>query len=162
MRGQPVIIAEADFIGRHGVVFIHNRHDAQTQQGLHCGAAVQITPPIFGIFQRDQDLPGNDTMRGKHFLIGTRQPDLPHRRRRLRLFQRQNTRPQPQYRTSQSDGPGRHDHHIGAARPRLGHIQRKGGQPIQTQAMHPIDQQGRPDLDDQPLCLAHIWGGQGP
>ena len=103
LRRQTVIVAKADFIGGHGVVFVDDRHHAQPKQGLQRGAAVQIAPAILGILQRHQNLTGGDAVRRQHLFIGPREADLPDRRRRLRLFQRQHAVAQPQHFAPQSN-----------------------------------------------------------
>ena len=55
-RGQPVIVAEADFRGRHRVVLVDHRHRAQIEQGLQGGAGIEIAVALFGIAEGQQHL----------------------------------------------------------------------------------------------------------
>ncbi len=88
-RRQPVIVAIADFTGRHGVIFIHHRYCAKFQQRVESIARIQIAPSLFGVFQRQQYLRTGQVSCGQRRLIGMRQMHLSRRRRRLAFFQPQ-------------------------------------------------------------------------
>jgi hypothetical protein len=93
LRGQPVIVAIADLVGGDGVVLVDDRHRAAPQKGGQRRARVQVAPPVPAVVQRQQDLRRGDPVGRQRLFPGARQPDLPHRRRRLRLVERQ--RPGP-------------------------------------------------------------------
>ena len=82
-RRQRIIIAKANFIDGHGVIFIHHRHHAQRQQTANGAARIQIAFSIREIIVSQQDLRGVPTVTGKAGLPGLNQPHLPHRRCRL-------------------------------------------------------------------------------
>ena len=103
LRGQAVVVTKPDFIRRHRIVFIDDRHHAQTQQRRHRGAAVQIAATILGILQCDQNLARGNAMRRQNLLIGARQPNLPDGSGGLRLLQRQRPIGQTQHLAPQGD-----------------------------------------------------------
>ena len=55
-RGQPVVVAETDFGGGHRVVLVDHRNGAKRQKRPEGFPRVQVTPPIFRIFEGEKDL----------------------------------------------------------------------------------------------------------
>ena len=57
-RGQPVVVAVADFGGRHRVVLVDDRHRLHLEQRGDRGARVEIAAALLGVAERQQDLAG--------------------------------------------------------------------------------------------------------
>ena len=84
-RAKRVVVAQLDFGGGYGVVFVNHGHDILRQQRLQRAARVQIARAVAQIFVREQDLRGVEPVRGKRVFIGLRDAHLPHRRRGLQF-----------------------------------------------------------------------------
>ncbi len=54
--GEPVVVAEADFLGRDAVILVDHRHDAEREQPAERGRGVEIAAAILEIVERDEDL----------------------------------------------------------------------------------------------------------
>ena len=108
--GEAVIVAEADLVGRHRVVLVDDRDDAQPQQGLDGGAGVEVAAAGLGVVERDQDLGGLEAGAGEALLPGTGEQDLARGGGGLLLLQPQRALRQAQpvaaqcYRTGGDDG----------------------------------------------------------
>ncbi len=63
--GEPIIVAEADFLGRHRVILVDHRHHAQREQPVEGGAGVQIAAAILEIIERDEHLGCGEAMRAE-------------------------------------------------------------------------------------------------
>ena len=74
--GQVVIIPEAQFIGAHGVVFIHHRDHVPIQKGVEGVLNIGIAPATGKILGGEQNLGGQPAILGKGFLIGLHQSGL--------------------------------------------------------------------------------------
>mmetsp|Transcript_28776 Transcript_28776/g.54627 ORF Transcript_28776/g.54627 Transcript_28776/m.54627 type:complete len:380 (-) Transcript_28776:901-2040(-) len=150
LGGQPVIVAKADLVRGHGVIFVHNRQGAKADQLAKGRARVQITAAVAAVLQRHQHLRGGDAVRCHGFLIGAGEPDLTHGGGGLRLFQRQIGGGQMQHLAPQRDGAGGHQHHLHPCPFEPGHVLRQPCEPIGAEcACVSVHQQGRPDLDDE-------------
>ena len=73
-RGEPVVVAVADFGSGHGVVLVHDRDRAQLEQRLDGVPGVQVAAPLLGVARRHQDLRGCEPLPGEHRLIGVGAP----------------------------------------------------------------------------------------
>ncbi len=76
-RGEPVVVAEADFLGRDRVVLVDDRHRAERQQLLERCARIEMAAALFGVVGREQDLRDRDAVLAERLLIGVREADLP-------------------------------------------------------------------------------------
>ena len=59
-RGQPVVVAVADFRRGNGVVLVDDRKGPERQQRIEGGAGVQVAAPRFGVLERQQNLRDGD------------------------------------------------------------------------------------------------------
>ena len=62
-RGEPVVVAEADLVGRDGVVLVDDREDAQAEQPLHRAARVRAVHRVLEVARGQQHLAGDDAER---------------------------------------------------------------------------------------------------
>ena len=81
-RGQPVVVAEADFGGGDGVVLVDHRDAAEAEQRAQRGARVEVAAAVLGVVQRQQQLRGGEALGRQRLAPGLRQADLARRRRR--------------------------------------------------------------------------------
>ncbi len=79
-RGQPIVVAETNLGRGHGVVFVDHRHGAEREERAQSFARIQITPPRFGILQREKNLRRRRS-RACETLRHTLAPAAPGRRR---------------------------------------------------------------------------------
>ncbi len=86
-RRQPVVVAVADFGGRHGIVLVDDRHRAQRQQGIEGAARIEVAAALLGVAQGQQNLRDGDFVRLQQLLVGMREANLTDRRSRLTLLE---------------------------------------------------------------------------
>jgi hypothetical protein len=89
LRGEPVVVAVADLVGRHGVVLVDDRHDAEAEQHLEGAAGVEVAPAVLAVLEGEQHLRGGDAVGGEHGLVGLGEPDLADRGGGLALLERE-------------------------------------------------------------------------
>ena len=87
--GEAIIVAIADFVGRHCVVLVDHGHRAPFQKFCDRRAGIEIAAALLGVLQRHQNLSGADAVRAEHFRPDPRQRDLPHCGGALALFKLQ-------------------------------------------------------------------------
>ena len=102
--GEPVVVAVADFRRRHGVVLVDDRHRAPFQKLVDGRARIEIAPPLLGVLQGDQHLPGRDAMARENLRPDAGEGDLADRGGGLAVFQLELPGRQPQHRASERDG----------------------------------------------------------
>ena len=82
-RAERIVVAEADFIGRHGVVLVDDRDHAKSEQRNERGARVEVSPPVGKIVVRKQNLCGVQPEMRESGFVGLHQAHLPDRGRGL-------------------------------------------------------------------------------
>ena len=159
-RRQPVVVAVADFAGGHRVVLVDDGDGTVREQGGDGLARVEIAPALLGVAQREQDLRRREAVRLEHGLVGAGEGDLADGRRSLRLFQLQRPARKAQYVASERDGAGGDQDHLPAG---LGEVRHVAGERIEPgrvdRARRPVDEQARPDLDDDASGLRPLRAG---
>ncbi|CFO00414.1 Uncharacterised protein [Bordetella pertussis] len=75
---QGVVVAEADFVGDDGVVFVDDGHYAQAQQGEQGRARIQVAVPVGQVFVGEQDLRGAQAELGEGGFVSLAQAHLAH------------------------------------------------------------------------------------
>ena len=78
-RGEAVIVAIADFVGRNRVVLVDHGHRAPFQKLGDGRAGVEIAAALLGVLQCHKNLSGADAVSAKHLRPDPRQRDLAHR-----------------------------------------------------------------------------------
>jgi hypothetical protein len=147
--GQAIVVAEADLVGRDGIVFVDHRHDAEPEQGADRGTGVQVAPAALGIAERQQQLRRDQALAGEARLVGMGQIDLADRGGGLLVLKLEIARLEAEQRPAERDRARGHHDHLLAAVPAGGEILRQRFQPLVPQPPLVIDQQRRADLDDQ-------------
>ena len=148
---QPVVVAEADLGGRHGVVLVDHRHRAQRQQRARGGARVEIAAALLGVVERQQHLRRRDAVARQRVGIGLGQADLPGRGGGLLSSSLQRAGWQAEMAAAERDGAGRdQDAPPGRRARQRGDVVGQRRQPVAAQlAARVVDQQRRADLDDR-------------
>jgi hypothetical protein len=82
-RGEIVVIADFDFGGRHGVIFVNDRHDIVIQQRAQGIAGVEETLAVFHIGAGQQHLANVNTINRKQLFPQLDKTALSHRRQQL-------------------------------------------------------------------------------
>ena len=85
---KGIVVAKADLVGDHGVVFIDHRHHLEVHQRAQRRARVEVTLAIGQIVVGQQNLRGHQAMAPEVILVGFGQHVLPHRRSGLELSHR--------------------------------------------------------------------------
>ena len=156
-RGEAVVVAEADLRGRHGVVLVDHRDAAEAEQGVQCGARVEVAAAILGVVQRQQQLRGGQALGGQRLAPGLRQADLADRGGGLLFLQPEAALVQAERTPRQRDGAGGDHDHVDAARAQRGDV---GGHAIEPggagRGLVRVDHQRAADLHHQAL-----GGGEG-
>ena len=148
-RGQPVVVAVADFGGRDRVVLVDDRRGAHVEQAFDGRARVEIAPALLGVPERDEDLPGRDAVRAEHLRPGARERDLADGGGGLAILELQRARRQAEHGAPERDRAGGDHENVGAAPVHGGEV---GDQRVEPGALEAarrlVDEQRRADLDD--------------
>ena len=150
--GEAVVVAEADFGGGDGVVFVDDRDAAQGQQRVQGLAGVQVAAAVLGVVQGQQQLGGGQVAGRQGLGPGLREADLADRGGGLFFLQFQALLGQAEGAAGQRDGAGGDDDDVGAA---LAQRLDVGGDAVQPGGagggLLLVHDQGAADLDDDPL-----------
>ena len=84
-RGEPVIVAKADFFGGDAVIFIDDGNGPCTQKAIQRCRNVQITAAILQIIERYEHLRRSKRLGVQQIGPDARQHNLPNRCRGLRI-----------------------------------------------------------------------------
>ena len=76
-RGQAVVVAEADLVVGDGVVLVDDGHHAELEQALERLAGVQVLLAVDEVEWREQDLAGDQVVRGQGLVVDLHQPVWP-------------------------------------------------------------------------------------
>ena len=87
LRGERVVVAEADLVGRRRVVLVHDRHAAEREERGERVAHVHVRAALGDLGARQQDLRGVEPVRAECVLPRALQRRLPERRRSLEARQ---------------------------------------------------------------------------
>jgi len=80
---EVVVVAEADLVDDHRVVFVDDRDDAVFEEGHQGVAGVEVAPAVGQIVAGEEDLAGGESMGAQSLLVGPHQPALADGRRCL-------------------------------------------------------------------------------
>jgi hypothetical protein len=150
-RREPVVVAEADFLGRDAVVLVDDRNHTQGEQPVERRGGVEVAAAMFEIVERDEDLRCGQPFGAQNLGPNLRQCNLSGRCRRLRILKAGAAalgKAEPA--SAERNRPRRHH---GNLLPGAATCRDVGGDPGQPVAPHRaafVDEQRRPDLDDQP------------
>jgi hypothetical protein len=86
-RGEAIIVAEADLLGRDRIILVEHRHHPQIEQSIERGGSIEIAPSLLQIAKRDQHLRGGEPLRAQHLGPDLAQRDLAGGGGRLRILQ---------------------------------------------------------------------------
>ena len=64
-RGQPVVVAEPDLVGGHGVVLVDDRDDAELEQPVERAVGVAVVPAPVQVVGGEQHLPDAQAVPGE-------------------------------------------------------------------------------------------------
>ena len=79
-RGQPVVVAEADLVGGHGVVLVDDRDDAEVEQAEQGALGVAVVAAADDVVGGDQHLPdGQPVLARSDWLYCASEHALPDR-----------------------------------------------------------------------------------
>ena len=67
--GEPVVVAEADLVGRDRVVLVDDRQDAQREQAVHGALGVRARGRVLEVARGEQHLAGDDAVAVERVLV---------------------------------------------------------------------------------------------
>ena len=76
---EVVVVAELEFIDRHGIVFVDHRDDAPAQQFAERVADIEEPRAVLEVVPGQQDLRGEDAPLRKRVVVKVHEPPLPYR-----------------------------------------------------------------------------------
>jgi tRNA(Ser,Leu) C12 N-acetylase TAN1 len=79
-RGEPVVVAEPDLVGRDGVVLVDDRQDPQVEEALHGALRVAAVRRVLEVSGGQQHLAGHDLEAAQAVLVAVDEEVLPHSR----------------------------------------------------------------------------------
>src|SRR6266498_1390294 len=71
LRGERVVVAEADLVGRRRVVLVDDRHGAEREERVQRAAGVDVRAALADLGAREQDLRGVEPVRAERVLPRT-------------------------------------------------------------------------------------------
>ena len=120
-----------------------------------------MAAPVFGIVEGEQDLGHGDAVAGEGLLIGMGEADLAGGGRGLLLLQPQRAGGEAEMAPADGDGAGGDEDHLLPLGAERGHVVGQGVEPAPADvAALVVDQQGRADLDHDPLGAGQAGRGQ--
>ena len=146
-RRQAIVVAVADLAGRDGVVLVDDGDGAEPEERADGRAGIEVAPPLLGVAEGEQDLPGGEAVALQRLGIGAGERDLPDRGGRLALLETQRPGRQIEDAPAEGDGAGGDDEEVAPAGRERGKV---GGERIEPGALQPlaVDEERRADLDD--------------
>ncbi len=76
-RGETVVVAIADLVGRDRVVLVDDGHGAERQQTRERAPGVEVLPAVDEVVGNEQRLGGDETVFGEGVVPAAHQPGLP-------------------------------------------------------------------------------------
>ena len=113
-RGKPVVVAEPDLVGGHGVVLVDDRDGVQRAQPVQGALGVGVLYPHRDVVRCQQHLADGAVVAGERRAPRVHQRHLPDAGSSLLGGQIGGTLGQPQRLDPGRDRARRHDHHVGA------------------------------------------------
>ena len=108
-RCEAVIVAIADLFGGHRVVLIDDWNHVAIEKSSQRAACIQKSPPVFGVFGRQEHLRGCDAVMTQHFLVRMHELHLARCRGGLQVLKTGTALVDAQNRTADRNGTGRDD-----------------------------------------------------
>ena len=96
LRGEEVVVAESDLVGRGRVVFVDHRHDVPFEQLLQRLTRVHVAGTRADVVRGQEDLRGLDAVCGEKVVVVVVDLTLPDGGRSLELGHRAGARRQAQ------------------------------------------------------------------
>ena len=78
--GEAVVVAEANLVGGHRVVLVHDRNHAEGQQAVQRRLSVAVVRAADNVVGGEQDLTDRTAVAGEGRCVPLHQQRLPHRR----------------------------------------------------------------------------------
>ena len=160
--GEAVVVAEADFGGGDGVVFVDDGDAAERQQGAEGLAGVEVAAAVLGVAQGQQELGGGEVVGGQRLGPGLGEADLADGGGGLFFLQFQAFLGEAEGAPGQGDGAGGDDDDFGAALAQGGDV---GGDAVEPGGagggLFLVDDEGAADLDDDARCARDRRGSRG-
>ena len=148
LRGEGVVVPEGDLVRSRGVVLIHDRDDAELEQGLERVPRVHVARALGQVRRREQDLRGLESLSAKGRVPRALQPYLSERRGGLQPRKRPWPVREPQPRQPERDRARRnHDDGLASTHERA---DLRGARPEQgpPDLSAPVGDERRAELDD--------------
>ena len=154
--GEAVVVAEADLGGGDGVVLVDDRQHPELEQLRERLVGVAVVRPPGHVVERQQHLPGHETVAGELLGVAVHQQPLPHRGGRLLRGEATGAPGQPERGEAGGDGAGGDQHDLHATLAGRGeHVDERA----HTVGVDPAGgggERGGADLDDDASCLGHL------
>ncbi len=74
--GEPVVVADPDLVGGHGVVLVDHREDAELEQAVEGPLGVAVVRPTHHVVGGEQHLPDGDAVPGERLRVAVHQDAL--------------------------------------------------------------------------------------
>ena len=113
-RGQPVVVAEPNLLGRHRVVLVDERQRPHLEQLVQRALGVSVVRASHDVFGGQQHLADGDAVLGERLGVAVHEQPLTDARRRLLSGQITRTGAQPQRLEPCRDRARRNQDNLGA------------------------------------------------
>ncbi len=152
LRGKSVVVAEAELVGRGGVVLVDDRHHLPVQQAPQGVARVEVLGPGRHVESRQQHLGCDDVLVGEELGVDVEQTSLAHSRRRLQVHHLGRPPLAPEHSHARRDGPRRDQQHPVTPALQLAHLGHEPGYGGQAERAPLAGERAGADLDDYGLA----------
>ena len=147
-RGEAIVVAEAQLSGRHRIVFVENRNDAEAEEARQRGAHVRVVVAAHDVVRGQQDLGGVEVMRLEGGRPARHEEALAHRGSGLHARQVLRLRGEAERIKSRCHGAGRHDNDLAVRSSPACNEASHRVDTVQVQTAIVAGQRRRADLDD--------------
>ena len=151
LRGQHVVVAEADLVGGRGVVLVDHRNDVPREQPAQGVARVDVAVPAVEVLARQQYLGGRELVVAEEALVVGEEAALTDGGGRLQGRHLSRPLHDAQDVLTTGDGAARDEHHTSPAVHELGDVGGEPGQEAAAEAQVIVGDRAGADLDDDGL-----------
>ena len=152
LRGQEVVVAERDLVGRRRVVLIDHRRDAPVEQRAQGLARVEVVAARRHVEESEEHLRARDAPCREELVVVAIELPLTDRGRRLQIRHRGGPHWQLHQPHPARDRPRRDEHHRVALGVESGHLLADRGENVLANLAALVGDDARSELDN---CRAH-------
>ena len=149
-RGEAVVVAHPDLVGRHGVVLVHDGQHVEPEQALQRPLGVAVVGAADHVVGGEQHLADGLSVAGERARVGLGEQELADGRRGLLGGEVAGAAGQPERREPGRDRPRRDEHYLTTRGAALGERVDERVEPGRVETARQRGERRRPHLHDDP------------